>query len=74
MSSTRSIRCSRACSRIAAVGAVVVPEDFGMLQEFAPREHGLELLAGDEMVILPVDFRAPGLPGRVRHGKHEPGT
>src|SRR5271156_2175171 len=38
-----------------------------MLEEIAARDHPLELLARDEMIVAPVDFVGAGLARRERH-------
>src|SRR5262249_11441671 len=47
------------------VGAIVIAENFGPFEELAAGEHGFELRAGDEVIVLAVDFEASGSTGRV---------
>ena len=54
MSSTRSLLLGDGLLQDAAVGAVIVAENFGLFQELVAREHSLELFPGDEVVALPV--------------------
>ncbi len=55
--------------QLADIGSIIVAEDVGMFQKFAPGDALLEVCAGDEKVIFAVAFRAARITGWILLGR-----
>src|SRR5450432_3944288 len=54
-----------------AVGPVIVAKYLSPFQKLVTGEHGLEIVPGDEMIALPIDFRPARLASSVRNAEHQ---